>query len=183
MGEENERIDPFTKEDPGRPASSTQAFHRWPFSASLFKIPHLDVWGTRAIKHPGSNRDHTLAGSWGVEKTGRKVEDKSNGSPPATLPGGSTCSPQQWAPVRVAPLSDALWATRICPVIHYGVQWAPRGRRQSERWVRVVAERQADTSRDKMVGLEKKQKNNTPHPSPTQKQEGRQMRRRRIKKR
>lgn len=43
-----------------------------------------------------------------------------------------------------------------------------------------MAERQADTSRDKMVGLEKN-KNNSPHPSPTQKQGGRQMRWSRIK--
>lgn len=61
------------------------AFHRWPFSAML---SHSGVWKMRAIQNLRSKDDHTPMGSLGPrDKGSRKLEDKSNGAPPATLQG------------------------------------------------------------------------------------------------
>lgn len=151
---------------------------RRPFIAGLFQLHflrfHIQMLEKRGPSNIHDRRETTHLQEW------RKQGEKCRTNQMALhqlLYGGSTCSSRNGPQCEWPPLSEALWATRICPVIHYGVQWAPR-RRCRERWVMVVAERQADTSRDKMVG--KKKKN---HPSPTKKQERRQMRWRRIKKR
>lgn len=91
----------FTEEDFDRPTSSRQAFYRLPFSALLFG--DFAFSGLRDEGHRTSRieeRDHTL------RKTGRKVEDKSNGSPPATLWGlllfSAAMGPRvsEWPPFR-----------------------------------------------------------------------------------
>lgn len=106
------------------------------------------------------------------------------------LYGGSTCSPLQWARCEwPLPLQRRCGPPGSAPS-SITVSRAAVGTEEEEEeeggWVTLVAEHQADTSRDKMVG-EPKEKDKkptlvTPLPSPAQKRERRQMRRR-IKKR
>lgn len=112
----------------------------------------------RAIEHAGSNRDHTLSGGENREKSGGQIKwlstSYSTGAPLVPLCKGPPS------------LSEALWATRICPVIHYSIQsGGERGGGGGSGGVMEVAEHQADTSRDKMVGYPRKKDTHPRHPS------------------
>lgn len=145
MGEEKERIGSFlTEEDFDRPASSTQAFYRWPFSASLFS----------AVKRrgPSNTQDRRGTTHWQAAEERREQGEKWRTNQMALhqlLCRGSTCSALQWAPVWVSgpPFRGAVGHPDLPrhPLHRPERRWAPRRRR-------VVAEHQADTSRDKMVG-------------------------------
>lgn len=107
-----------TLADPRRP--------RRPFIAGLFHVASSDFVfsGSRDEGHRPSRfeaRPHTrsrLRRGETREGSGGHIKWLST----SYSTGGSACSPPQWAPALVAPLSEAPWATRICPVIYHSVQ-------------------------------------------------------------
>lgn len=109
------------------------------------------------------------------------MEDKSNGSPPATLRGLHLFSAAMGPGVSGPPFQRRCGPPGSAPS-SITASRAAVGTKEEEGedggGVTVVAERQADTSRDKMVGEPKKTPSTIPHPSTAQKREGRQMRRR-----
>ena len=127
----------LTEEDFDRPASSTQAFYRRPFLCVTFKRR-----GPRSTQGRG--------GTTHCQELRRREEDKSNGSPPATLQGLHLFCHGPRPPPHRGPVGHPDLPRH--PLQRPERRWAPRKRRRRRRRRRVVAEHQADTSRDKMVG-------------------------------
>ena len=193
MGENSSESAPLVKRtltDPRPP--------RRPFIAGLFLRHILGEFafiGSRDEGHRTSRieeRPHTrrqLRGGENREKSGGQIKWLST----SYSTGGLHLFSAAMGPdVSGPPLSEALWATRICPVIHYRSperRWAQRRRwwrRKGGEWQWWQNTRRTPAETRWLANQEKKKEKRkntpgTPHPSPTQKPERRQMRR--IKKR
>lgn len=139
-------LQPFsTEEDFDRPASSRQAFHRWPFSALLFG-GDFTFSGLRDEGHRTSRSETTHSG---------KKREKSGGQIQWLSTSYSTGAPlvlRRYGPQskRVAPPFGGSVGHPDLPVIHYSILSGTEEEEEEE------GEHQADTSRDKMVGQAKK---------------------------
>lgn len=122
--------------------------HR-PFIADLFlciffwDILCSVIWEERTNEHARLKGDHTLADGYGEEKMGPNVEDKSNGSLPATL-RVFTCSPLQQVTMRLASFQGNPWPPGSAPSsITVQIGYSSRTR----RWATAIEEHNADCSK------------------------------------